>query len=298
MLPQSHVRGMLVAARSTFLSFNNVVSVPVEKGSCINVCGDIHGQFYDLAHIFELAGTPSPTNMFLFNGDFVDRGSYGVESFLTLLSWKLLYPKHFFMSRGNHEGKTLQRIYGFEGELNAKLSGGGELFDMFQEVFNSIPLAHVIGGKVYVVHGGLFSKHGVKIEELQKPSRDKELPDTGLMHEMLWSDPHPQRHPDWAQSKRGAGVSFGPGVTEKFLEDNGLDYMIRSHEVKDEGYEVEHGGKLITVFSAPNYCDTIGNKAAYITLRPEEGFKPKYKQFEAQKHPGKKAMQYSRLLCG
>eukprot|EP01062_Namystynia_karyoxenos_P062714 TRINITY_DN55592_c0_g1_i1.p1 TRINITY_DN55592_c0_g1~~TRINITY_DN55592_c0_g1_i1.p1 ORF type:complete len:602 (+),score=210.25 TRINITY_DN55592_c0_g1_i1:105-1910(+) len=293
-LPQAHVRGLLVQGRKVLLSFPNVVPVTVNPGQQINVCGDIHGQFYDLLHLFKLAGNPTPTNHFLFNGDFVDRGSYGVEAFLTLLCWKLVYPETFFMSRGNHEGKTLQRVYGFEGELNAKLGGASELFDQFQEVFNAIPLAHVINKKVFVVHGGLFSRHGVKIEDINKESRDRELPETGVMHEMLWSDPHPML--GWAPSKRGAGVAFGPDVTKRFLADNDLEYVIRSHEVKDEGYVVEHDGKCITVFSAPNYCDQIGNKAAFITLKPETGLKPVYTQFEAQKHPGKKAMQYSRLF--
>ena len=79
---------------------------------------------------------------------------------------------------------------------------------------------------------------------------------------MLWSDPGPApgRHP----SKRGVGVAFGQDVTERFLQANGLELLVRSHECKDEGYEVEHGGKAITVFSAPNYCDQMGNKGALL----------------------------------
>jgi hypothetical protein len=53
---------------------------------------------------------------------------------------------------------------------------------------------------------------------------------------------------------------FGPDVTQNFLNTNGMDYIVRSHEVKDEGYELAHDGKCITVFSAPNYCDSMGNK--------------------------------------
>lgn len=97
------------------------------------------------------------------------------------------------------------------------------------------------------------------------------------MCDLLWSDPQPQvssrprasvrwRFPFRAQisqpcvlqngrsvSKRGVSCQFGPDVTESFLEKNKLDYIIRSHEVKAEGYEVTHSGKCITVFSAPNY---------------------------------------------
>ena len=69
----------------------------------ITVCGDIHGQYYDLLNIFEINGNPSKENPYVFNGDFIDRGSFSVEVILTMLSWKVCYPNSFFMSRGNHE---------------------------------------------------------------------------------------------------------------------------------------------------------------------------------------------------
>ncbi|RKP10803.1 Metallo-dependent phosphatase-like protein [Thamnocephalis sphaerospora] len=84
------------------------------------------------------------------------------------------------------------------------------------------------------------------------------------MVELLWADPQPQ--PGRSPSKRGVGLQFGPDVTEKFLELNNLDMLIRSHEVKDNGYVIEHNGKCVTVFSAPNYCDQMGNKGAYIDV--------------------------------
>lgn len=86
----------------------------------ITVCGDVHGQFYDLMNIFNLNGYPSETNPYLFNGDFIDRGSFGIEIIMALLSWKVCYPKHLFMTRGNHEAKSLNKIYGFEPEVKHK----------------------------------------------------------------------------------------------------------------------------------------------------------------------------------
>eukprot|EP01064_Diplonema_japonicum_P010779 TRINITY_DN1800_c1_g1_i1.p1 TRINITY_DN1800_c1_g1~~TRINITY_DN1800_c1_g1_i1.p1 ORF type:complete len:480 (+),score=96.27 TRINITY_DN1800_c1_g1_i1:82-1521(+) len=286
------VTGMLVEGRNVFASFPNAVPVNIPEGARVNVCGDVHGQFYDLLHLFKLGGDPSPDNWYLFNGDFVDRGSYSVECFLLLLGYKLLYPNYFFMSRGNHEGRSLNTVYGFEGEVNAKLGSGGDLFDLFQEAFQSLPLSHVINGKVWTVHGGLYGQDNVTIDMINKETRFCE-PDSGLMCQMLWSDPMDM--PGRAPNKRGVGVTFGPDVTENFLKTNGLDYMIRSHEVKDEGYVVEHGGKCITVFSAPNYCDTVGNKAAFITLKHPD-FRPSYTVFTSQPHPGKKSMAYSRMF--
>ncbi len=113
------------------------------------------------------------------------------------------------------------------------------------------------------------------------------------MCEMLWSDPQPE--PGRSPSKRGVGIQFGPDVTEAFCTRNGLDCVIRSHEVKQQGYEVEHGGRCITIFSAPNYCDSVGNKGAYIHIKPD--LKLEYTQFSAVPHPAHiRPMQYASAL--
>jgi len=95
-------------------------------------------------------------------------------------------------------------------------------------------------------------------------------------------------------------MQFGPDVTENFLAKNKLDYIIRSHEVKPEGYEVAHDGKCITVFSAPNYCDSIGNKGAFIRLKGDQ-MVPKYTTYEAVPHPDVRPMAYANqilsMLC-
>lgn len=78
----------------------SLVDIKVPDDKKFTVCGDIHGQYYDLMNIFALNGLPSETNPYLFNGDFVDRGSFSVECIFTLFSFKLLFPNHFYMSRG------------------------------------------------------------------------------------------------------------------------------------------------------------------------------------------------------
>ncbi len=133
-----------------------LVDINVPDGKKFTICGDIHGQFYDLMNIFELNGAPSEDNPYLFNGDFVDRGSFSVECIFTLFGFKLLYPDHFFMSRGNHESENMNKMYGFEGEVKAKYSS--IMVDLFTEVYNWLPLSHCINQKVLVMHGGLFSK--------------------------------------------------------------------------------------------------------------------------------------------
>jgi serine/threonine-protein phosphatase 5 len=253
----------------------------------IVVCGDTHGQFYDLLHIFELAGYPSPDNPILFNGDYVDRGSFSLEVVITLFAFKLLHPTGIYLTRGNHESKNMNKIYGFEGEVVHKYND--TVMQLFTEVFNDLPLAACINEKVLVVHGGLFQEEGVKLDDIRKIKRGREPPDSGLMSDLMWADPQP--FPGRSPSKRGIGLSFGPDVTKAFLDDNGLDLLVRSHEVKDEGYLVEHDGRCITIFSAPNYCDQMGNKGAFITFK--HNCKPEFTQYDAVEHPEIKPMAYA-----
>ena len=132
------------------------MDVAIPEGSKFTVCGDIHGQFFDLMNVFALNGLPSPENPYLFNGDFVDRGSFSVECIFVLFGFKLLYPDSFFMSRGNHESENMNKMYGFEGEVKAKYSA--LMVDLFTEVYNWLPLCHLLDNKVLVMHGGLFAK--------------------------------------------------------------------------------------------------------------------------------------------
>ncbi|RVW21083.1 Serine/threonine-protein phosphatase 5 [Vitis vinifera] len=129
-------------------------------------------------------------------------------------------------------------------------------------------------------NGGLFSVDGVKLSDIRAIDRFCEPPEEGLMCELLWSDPQP--YPGRGPSKRGVGLSFGVDVTKRFLQENNLD----------EGYEIEHDGKLITVFSAPNYCDQMGNKGAFIRFEAPD-MKPNIVTFSAVPHPDVKPMAYA-----
>ncbi|XP_013171099.1 PREDICTED: serine/threonine-protein phosphatase 5 [Papilio xuthus] len=287
-LHKKYAYKILIDVKAYLSNQPTLVDIKVPDDKKFTVCGDIHGQFYDLMNIFKLNGLPSEENPYLFNGDFVDRGSFSVECIFTLFSFKLLYPDHFFMSRGNHESLDMNRMYGFRGEVTFKYTA--QMADLFTEVYNWLPLAHCINNRVLVMHGGLFSSDDVTLDDIRNVDRNKQPPEDGIMCELLWSDPQPMvgRSP----SKRGVGCQFGPDVTHSFLERNRLDYIIRSHEVKSDGYEVAHDGKCITVFSAPNYCDTMANLGAFITMNGKD-LKPNFTTYEAVPHPNVRPMTYA-----
>jgi serine/threonine-protein phosphatase 5 len=156
----------------------------------VTVCGDTHGQYYDVLNIFEEKnGYPSVTNPYLFNGDFVDRGSFSVEVILTYLLWKIHDPSCIYLTRGNHETKNMNKIYGFEGEVKTKYDD--KIFELFLEVFSYLPLATVIGKQVFVAHGGISTNEEVMLDDIRKIKRGIEPPETSLMSDLLWSDPQP-----------------------------------------------------------------------------------------------------------
>jgi len=299
-LHRRYVFEILCQAYKFFSNQPSLVDINIAKDQKFTVVGDIHGQFFDLLEIFKQNGWPSSENPYLFNGDIVDRGSFSIECILLLLSLKLLYPEHLFISRGNHETHTMNQMYGFEGECKHKYSS--QVYEFFTQVFQVLPLAHCLIGlnelglqasKVLVMHGGLFSQNNVKLEDIRKIDRNRQPPSEGLMCEILWSDPMP--HDGRVVSKRGIAIAFGPDVTKEFCENNKLDYIIRSHEVKYEGYEIAHDRKCITVFSAPNYCDTMGNYGAIVRLKGPD-LTPAFTQFTAVSHPDMKPMAYANHL--
>lgn len=218
--------------------------IDVDEDTQLTICGDTHGQYFDLLEIFRLNGFPTDKHAYLFNGDFVDRGSWSTEIALLLYSYKWLHPKRFWLNRGNHETDDMNRVYGFEGECKAKYNE--KTFKLFSESFSALPLATLVGSKYLTLHGGLFSDDKTTLDDIRKLNRhgQKQPGQSGLMMEMLWTDP--QTAPGRGPSKRGVGMQFGPDVTKRFCDNNGLEAVIRSHEVRMEGYEVEHNGKCIT----------------------------------------------------
>lgn len=298
-LPKKYVYALLITVNKILQkepAFNEI-SMDHKNKNFINVdkftiVGDTHGQFFDLVNFFEQNGRVNDSHGYLFNGDFVDRGSWSCEVIILLYFLKILYPNKIYLNRGNHETSDMNKVYGFEDECKYKY--GEKIYKMFAKTFQILPLITLLNDDYLIMHGGLFSQPDITLDHLRAKVLKKPNPKEGLEMELLWTDP--QKEEGYGASKRGIGIQFGPDITKKFVELNKLKAVIRSHEVRMEGYEVEHDGKLITIFSAPNYCDSTGNKGAIINVDKDSELN--FVQYEAVEHPPMKPMAYTNSSFG
>ncbi|CAD6246003.1 unnamed protein product [Miscanthus lutarioriparius] len=265
-LPSVLVQRLVLAAAAILHREPNLVRVDPRPGQAVVVVGDVHGQLHDVIFLLRDAGFPSEDRIFVFNGDYVDRGAWGLETFLLLLAWKVLLPNCVFLLRGNHESKYCTSVYGFEKEVMTKYKDHGpQVYRKFLRCFEDLPLATIIAGCVYTAHGGVFrgtivvplkrSKKGKKghkhkadstvdptymklgsLDELLKARRtvlDPPWEGSNLIPgDVLWSDPSLQMGLS-PNKERGIGLLWGPDITQQFLRTNHLKLIIRSHEGPD-----------------------------------------------------------------
>jgi serine/threonine-protein phosphatase PP1 catalytic subunit len=233
----------------------------LELEAPIKICGDIHGQFTDLLRLFEYGGFP-PTANYLFLGDYVDRGKQSIETICLLLAYKIQYPEHFFILRGNHESAGINRIYGFYDECKRRYSI--KLWKVFSDAFNCLPAAALIDEKILCMHGGL-SPELQSLQQITNLERPCDVPDIGLLCDLLWSDPD-GNVTGWGENDRGVSFVFGTDIVTNFLQNHDLDLIVRAHQVVEDGYEFFAGRQLVTLFSAPNYCGEFDNAGGMISV--------------------------------
>ena len=235
--------------KEIMLKLNNIIALQTP----IQLVGDVHGQYNDLLHIFQLYDSPQNCS-YLFMGDYVDRGYYSIHVMLTLMVYKILYPNHVHLIRGNHESRTISSTYGFYAECQSKYPDT-PIWNWFVDAFDCLPMGAEISGdnkRLFVVHGGL-SPQMQEIDQLRLIDRFMEIPQEGIMSDIMWSDPSTDTE-GFALSPRGAGYIFGSAVVDRFSEINNIDHIARAHQMCMEGFQQLFNDKCLTVWSAPNYC--------------------------------------------
>jgi len=261
-LKNGEIIKLCVYAREIFLS--QPVLIEVNPKPSLVIAGDVHGQYTDLLRIFDRMGHPPQTN-YLFMGDYVDRGKKSLETILLLLAYKVKYPENFFLLRGNHECASINRVYGFYDEC--KRRANLKVWKSFTDLFNCLPVAAVVAGKIFCVHGGLSpSLH--TMDDILKIKRPTDVPEFDLLNDLLWSDPS-ETAQDWEDNERGVSYCFGKSVVQEFLTRNDFDLVCRAHMVVEDGYEFFGNRILVTVFSAPNYCGEFDNNGAVMLVNED-----------------------------
>lgn len=253
-IKESEVKTLCQRAKEILIEESNVQNVE----SPVTICGDIHGQFFDLLELFRTGGE-LPTASYVFMGDFVDRGYHSLESFTYLLLLKARWPDKVTLLRGNHESRQITQVYGFYDEVQQKY-GNPNAWKYCCQVFDYLTLAALVDGKILCVHGGL-SPDLKTLDQVRTITRNQEIPHEGAFCDLMWSDP--EEIETWQVSPRGAGWIFGSKATAEFNMINGLDLVCRSHQLVQEGYKYMFPEQsLVTVWSAPNYCYRCGNIAS------------------------------------
>ncbi|KAM5125060.1 serine/threonine-protein phosphatase PP1-gamma catalytic subunit-like isoform 1-T1 [Callospermophilus lateralis] len=253
-LQENEIRGLCLKSPEIFLS----QPILLELEAPLKICGDIHGQYYDLLRLFEYGGFPPESN-YLFLGDNVDRGKQSLETICLLLAYKIKYPENFFLLRGNHECASINRIYGFYDECKRRYNI--KLWKTFTDCFNCLPIAAILDEKIFCCHGGL-SPDLQSMEQIRRIMRPTDVPDQGLLCDLLWSDPDKDVL-GWGENDRGVSFRFGAEVVAKFLHKHDLDLICRPHQVVEDGYEFFAKRQL---FSAPNYCGEFDNAGAMMSV--------------------------------
>ncbi|CAL5366034.1 unnamed protein product [Camellia sinensis] len=288
-LSESEIKQLCVASRDVFIQQPNLLELEAPIKICVSLLlwvmcqittsevaafvfrsaatnsscslSDIHGQYSDLLRLFEYGGFPAQSN-YLFLGDYLDRGKQSLETICLLLAYKIRYPENFFLLRGNHECASINRLYGFFDECKRRFNV--KIWKSFTDCFNCLPVAALIDDRILCMHGGL-SPDLTNLDLIRNLPRPTPVPDTGLVCDLLWSDPG-RDVKGWGMNDRGVSFTFGPDRVSEFLTKHDLDLICRAHQVVEDGYEFFAERQLVTMFSAPNYCGEFDNAGAMMSV--------------------------------
>ncbi|KAJ9680428.1 hypothetical protein PVL29_019682 [Vitis rotundifolia] len=196
----------------------------------------------------EVCGLYCPDTNYLFMGDYVGRGYYSIETVTLLVALKVHYPQRITILGGNHESRQY---------------GNANVWKIFTDLFDYFPLTALVESEIFCLPGGLSPSIDI-LDNIRNFDRVQEVPHEGPMCDLLWSDPDDRC--GWGISPRGAGYTFGQDISEQFNHTNNLKLIARAHQLVMEGFNWDHEQKVVTIFSAPNYCYRCGNMASILEV--------------------------------
>jgi protein phosphatase len=241
----------------------------LELSSPIVAVGDLHGHLGDLLRILSYFGVPSDSSSlkYLFLGDIVDRGEFSTETITLVYLLKAVFPMNVYIVRGNHEFESLSVANGFYRELVGTYISSSDVFKAFVSSFSYMPLAAIVDGLTVCVHGGIGPeiKDASSIATIERPIG---MFTSGGVRALMWSDPSLEVE-EFAESPRGCGFHFGEAPLLSFLNRSGAVRLLRAHECLREGFVSRFGDRLLSVFSASNYCGSSGNSGAAVMVMPD-----------------------------
>jgi len=304
------VATVLDLATEFYADAPNITRLTVPADGRLVIVGDTHGQLEDVLWVFFKHGAPSPQNVYLFDGDIVDRGGHALEILLLLLTLKRDEPRCVHIIRGNHEDEVTCQHHGFRAELDSKYGPGGHggwiAMLCNTKVFPSLPIVATVSdalgrSELCVLHGGIpvaipgmpetvtvqtLSRINRKVQSVQTDRSSCASEDHVLFH-LLWADPCPDGRAPVLGGATGRGNQFSAQQSVDFCTANNFTCVIRAHQPPEDkrGFANHHGGHCMTVFTASNYCGNLGNWGGVIICdsrgrpyAPVEHYAPAWKQ--------------------
>jgi len=240
------------------------------------VVGDLHGDLESLVYILNTSGYVKKASqdkeiLLIFLGDYGDRGIYSPEVYYIVLKLKQLFPQKIVLMRGNHEGPDDLLAYPHDLPENLRTRFGEKgsfVYSKIRQLFPYLYNAVVVDEICVMIHGGVPSSAS-SLEDLifahSKHPKERHL------EEILWSDPDETIKGTYP-SPRGAGRFFGEDVTQKFLNMLDVKLLIRGHEPAQNGFKINHNGKILTLFSrkGPPYFNSVASYLQFdLSLKPQ-----------------------------
>lgn len=264
----------ILAATTSFFSTKPLLN-DIKVIGKINIVGDLHGCLDSLFSALNSGGLPAQDNIWLFNGDFVDRGPYSMQTLEALCQLVMRYPGCVFLNRGNHECPSINMGYGHWQSLDKFGPHKQDVWQACLKLYPCLPLASLVqfpsGMQIFVVHGGICEN--LSIHNIATVPRVEEPVGNHPVENLLWNSPG-EHAKGMMSSVRGAGALWGTEVTYNFLAANHATYIVRSHDSVENGFSLCHYDRVLTIFSASVQCE----KPAFLQVTDQPNYQYNFKR--------------------